>query len=60
VLVKLFSVAGETFTYNKKKPSNNKNLLLVQLPYVLVNQEEENPIAVGVVSIDFNAIIQMK
>lgn len=45
-LVKLFSVAGEVFTFKNKKPSNNKNLMLMQLLYILVIQEKETPIAV--------------
>lgn len=58
--MKLFSVAGETFTLKNKKPSNNKNLMLLQLLYILVIQEKETPIAVGVMSIDSNVFIQMK
>lgn len=59
-LVKLLSVAGETFTFKNKKCSNDKNLMLVQLLYFLVIQENETPIAMGVVSIDLNVFFQMK
>lgn len=59
-LVKLLSVAGETFAFKNKKCSNDKNLMLVQLLYFLVTQENETPIAVGVMSIDLNVFFHMK
>lgn len=39
-------MAGVTLTFKNKKPSNNKNLMLGQLLYILVTQEKETPIAV--------------